>query len=47
MGGSAQEWSTSIADGVVAGTPVELRLVMTNFTDAPATVAYEVVIVTG
>ncbi len=47
MGGSAQEWQASIEDGLVAGSPIELRLVMTKFGGDAATICYEVVIRTG
>ncbi len=47
MGGSAQEWRTGIDDGLVAGSPIELRLVMTKFGGDAATIRYEVVIRTG
>ena len=47
MGGSAQEWQTAIEDGLVAGSPIELRLVMTVFDSDEATIAYEVAIVSG
>ena len=47
MGGSAQEWRTRIGDELVAGSPIELRLVMTKFGDDAATIAYEVAIHTG
>ena len=47
MGGSAQEWSTNIEDGLVPGSPVEMRLVMTNFSSEIVTVGYKVVVRTG
>jgi hypothetical protein len=47
VGGSAQEWRTSIEQGLVAGSPVERGLVMTNVSGENVTIAYEVVIQTG
>ncbi len=47
MGGSAQEWQARIDEGLVGGSPIELRLVMTKFGGNVATIGYEVVIRTG
>jgi hypothetical protein len=47
VGGSAQEWQTQIAAGLVAGSAIELRLVMTVFDSTDATIAYEVAIISG
>ncbi len=47
MGGSAQEWQARIDEGLVAGSQIELRLVMTKFGGDAATVGYEVVIHAG
>ncbi len=47
MGGSAQEWQARIDEGLVAGSPIERRLVMTKFGGNAATIGYEVVIRTG
>jgi hypothetical protein len=44
VGGSAQEWSTNIDDGVVPGSPIELSLVMTNFNSEIVTIGYKVVV---
>ncbi len=44
MGGSAQEWSTEIEDGLVAGSAIRLNLVLTNFNSETATIAYDVVL---
>ena len=46
MGGSAQEWRTQMTDGLVAGSLIELRLVMTQFGGDSATIGYEVTILT-
>jgi len=42
VGGSAQEWSASLEAGLIAGSAIELRLVMTAFGDADVNIAYEV-----
>ena len=47
MGGSAREWSTNIEDGLVPGSAIDLRLVMTNFNPEIVTIGYEVVLRTG
>jgi hypothetical protein len=47
VGGSAQEWQTSIDAGLVAGSAIELRLVMTVFGGDDVNIAYEVAIRTG
>ena len=47
MGGSAQEWQARIDEGLVAGSQIELRLVMTKFGGDAATIGYEVVIRSG
>ncbi len=47
MGGSAQEWQARIDEELVAGSPIELRLVMTKFGGNAATIGYEVVIRSG
>ncbi len=47
MGGSAQEWQTPIATGLVAGSAIELRLVMTVFGEDDVNISYEVAIRTG
>ena len=44
MGGSAREWSTNIEDGLEPGSPIEMRLVMTNFGSEILTVGYLVVL---
>jgi hypothetical protein len=47
VGGSAHDWRTGLDDGLVAGSPIELNLVMTKFGGEPATIGYEAVIATG
>ncbi len=47
MGGSAREWSTNIEDDLVPGSPIEMRLVMTNFGSEIVTIGYLVVLRTG
>ncbi|GEM_PF-3295849 len=47
MGGSAREWSTDIEDGLKPGSPIEMRLVMTNFGSEIVTIGYVVVLRTG
>lgn len=47
MGGSAHDWRTGIDDGLVAGSAIELSLVITKFGGEPTTIGYEVVIATG
>ena len=46
MGGSAREWSTNIEDGLEPGSPIEMRLVMTNFGSEIVTIRYLVVLST-
>ncbi len=46
MGGSAREWSTIIEDGLEPGSPIEMRLVMTNFGSEIVTIGYLVVLST-
>ncbi len=46
MGGSAREWSTNIEDGLAPGSPIEMRLVMTNFGSEIVTIGYLVVLST-
>lgn len=46
MGGSAQEWQAQMTDALVAGSVIELRLVMTKFGGDGATIGYEVIILT-
>lgn len=46
MGGSAREWSTNIKDGLEPGSPIEMRLVMTNFGSEIVTIGYLVVLST-
>ena len=46
MGGSAREWSTNIEDGLEPGSPIEMRLVMTNFGSEIVTIGYLVVVST-
>ncbi len=46
MGGSAREWSTNIEDRLEPGSPIEMRLVMTNFGSEILTVGYLVVLST-
>ncbi len=47
MGGSAREWQTQIKTALVAGSAIELRLVMTVFGGDDVNIAYEVAIRTG
>jgi len=47
VGGSAQEWQGTLDGELVAGSSIELRLVMTKFGGEAASVGYEVVIVTS
>jgi len=47
VGGSAQEWQARIDEGLVAGSQIELRLVMTKFGGDAAAIGYEVVIRSG
>ena len=42
LGGSAQEWKTVLPAHVVAGTVIDLHLVMTNFQNPDLTIAWEV-----
>lgn len=44
MGGSAREWSAHIDGPLVAGTNVELSLVMTKFGGNAVTIGYEVIL---
>ncbi|MCZ6631616.1 MAG: hypothetical protein O7D28_09735 [Actinobacteria bacterium] len=46
MGGSARHWSTNIEDGLEPGSPIEMRLVMTNFGSEIVTIGYLVVLST-
>ena len=46
MGGSAREWSTNIEGGLEPGSPIEMRLVMTNFGSEIVTIGYLVVLST-
>jgi hypothetical protein len=46
VGGSAREWSTNIEDGLEPGSPIEVRLVMTNFGSESVTIGYLVVLST-
>ncbi len=44
MGGSVRQWSTDLEEGLLAGSAVELRVVLTNFSNETATIGYEVVV---
>jgi len=47
VGGSAQEWQIGIDAGMVAGSLIELHLVMTKFGGDAATIGYEVAVRSG
>ena len=44
MGGSAQSWTTTLPAALIAGSPIELRLVMTKFGPPEVELAYEILL---